>query len=245
MATAILAVATAFLAWKTRSMANETKGVTEATFKVAEAALEQTQGSEAPVGANGATAHHLSRSAARKRTAVARCGTVVSVPSRSGPMAHRHGVTYIAGSHPAVQVMEKGDSVTGWFTVRNVGNGLAMLNMSESRIYPRNGNVAFEDVHPTVVSPVLPPGRSVDVEFTIPRSKSADQQKMTIFQLASGGVGDELFAIELAYSDSLGNAQTLARFRAHRNESKKQPWSIFEVEYRLSNGEIVRTRRFG
>jgi hypothetical protein len=69
---------------------------------------------------------------------------------------------------------------------------------------------------------------------------------MTIFQLVGGGVGDELFAIEIGYSDSLGGAQTLSKFRAHhRKEAKNQPWSVFEVEYRLPSGEVVKTRRYG
>ncbi len=59
----------------------------------------------------------------------------------------------MAGSHPSLNVGEKGDSVTGWLTVRDVGNGLALLNMSESRIFPRNGDIAFDGVHPIVISP--------------------------------------------------------------------------------------------
>ena len=91
---------------------------------------------------------------------------------------------------------------------------------------------------------VLPPGESVDVKFVIPASKAADQQKMTVFEFAGGDGMNELFAIELAYSDALSSAQTLARFRAHRSESTKRPWTIFKVEYRLPNGDVVRTGRF-
>lgn len=226
-------------------MAKETKGVAEATFKVAEATLDEAKAVERQ-------SEQIDRQVAISAEALhvsVRPWLVgqpsFEVPSGSAPEALRHGGLYMAGSNPALNVEEKDDSVTGWLTVRNVGTGLAMLNMLESRIFPRNGDAAFEGVHPTVMSPVLPPGESVDVEFTIPASKSPDQQKMTVFHLAGGGVSDEVFAIELVYSDSLCSAQTLARFRAHRNESKKRSWTIFEVEYRLPRGEVVRTRRFG
>ncbi len=245
VATAMLAIATSFLAWKTRSMANETKGVAEATFKVAEATLNEAKAVERQ---SEQMERQLTISTEALRASVQPWlvwEPSFEVSSGSGRTAYRHGAQYLAGSHPALNVRETADSVVGWFTMRNVGAGLAILKISESRIYPRNGKDPFEGVHPTVISPVLPPGETVDVEFTIPAVESSDQQKMTIFQLAGGGVGDELFAIEIGYSDSLGGAQTLARFRAHRNEAKKKPWSVFEVEYRLPSGEVVTTRRYG
>ncbi len=245
VATALLALATGYLAWKTRSMAKETKGVADATFQVAKATLDEAKAVERQ---SEQTERQVAISAEALRASVQPWlvwQPSFEVPSGSVPAARRHGSLYIAGSHPALNVEEKDDSVTGWLTVRNVGSGLALLDMSKSHIYPRNGDVAIEGVHPTVISPVLPPGESVDVEFSIPASKSPDQQKMTVFQLAGGDGVNEVFALELAYSDSLGSGQTLARLRAHRSESTKRPWMIFEVEYRLPNGEVVRTRRFG
>ena len=245
LATALLAIATGYLAWKTRSMAKETKGVADATFQVAKATLDEAKAVERQAEQ---TERQVAISAEALRASVQPWlvwQPSFEVPSGSAPAAYRHGALYMAGSHPALNVGEKDDSVSGWLTVRNVGNGLALLNMSESGIFPKNGNDAYEHVHPTVISPVLPPGECVDVEFTIPPSKSPDQQKMTVFQLAGGDGVNEVFALELAYSDSLGSGLTLARFRAHRSESTKRPWMIFEVEYRLPNGEVVRTRRFG
>ena len=147
------------------------------------------------------------------------------------------------GTHACLQVSEKGDLVAGWFTVRNVGNGIALLDMSRSYIYRQNGEIAYEGIHPKVMTPVVPPGETVDIEFELPASVSPDKKKMTLTQLA-GGSGHQLFTVEVAYGDSLGNAGTSAKFRAHRKDDKSA-WSIYEVEYKLDDGKVITTGRFG
>jgi hypothetical protein len=160
-----------------------------------------------------------------------------------GPFDFRHGSIYSPGWHTAVSVTEQDDSVVGWFTVRNVRNGIALLDMSSSCIYPKNGTVAYADIHPSVKTPVVPRGGTVDVEFKIPAIHSVDHQKMTLLQLTGGGRGHQLFTVEVAYGDSLGNARTSAKFRAHRADENGE-WSIFEVEYKLDDGKVITTRRF-
>jgi hypothetical protein len=245
LATALLAIATGYLAWKTRSMAKETKGVADASFQVAKATLDEAKAVERQAEQ---TERQVAISAESLRASVQPWlvwQPSFEVPSGSASTVYRHGGAHdIAGSHPTLDVREKDEFVSGWVTVRNVGNGIALLKMSESRIFPKNGNDAYEDVHPTVISPVLPPGECVDVEFTIPPSKSSDQQKMTVFQFAGGDGSNEVFALELAYSDSLDSGLTLAKFRAHRSESTKRPWTIFKVEYRLPNGKDFSISRF-
>jgi hypothetical protein len=233
-----MAIATFILALKTRSVAKETRELGRLALRQAEAVEQQ--------------AEHIERQVAISAQALSTSvqpwlvwEPSFEVPSGVGRGAVRHGEMYIAGPHPCLRVSEQGDgSVKGWFTVRNVGNGIAILDMSESHIYPRNGPDAFEGVHPSVASPVVPPGETADVEFTVPPSQSPDKEKMTLLQL-TGGAGDELFAVELAYADSFGNVKTRAKFHAHRNEPKKRPWSVYKVEYSLPNGQTVRARRFG
>jgi hypothetical protein len=240
-----MSIATGLLAWKTWSMARETKGVAQATFKVAEATLTEAKAverqSEQMERQLAISVNALSSSI--QPWLVWEASFDVPVNFRSGIFSRGPGQMVVPS--PGLEVSERDDSVVGWFRVRNVGAGLAILNMSESRIYRRNGGVAYDDVHLTIISPVLPPGKTADVEFTIPVSKAPDGKKMTILQLAGNSIGDELFAIEIAYSDSLGGAQTSARFLAHRNEAKDQAWSIDEVEYRLASGEVVKAGRYG
>ncbi len=236
-ATALMAMATAYLALKTGSMANETKKVGDATLKEAKAVELQVKQIERQVA--------ISADALR----VSAQPWLVWEPSfevtgeDGSPMGFRHGAMYSVGWHSGLSVSEEDDSVVGWFTVRNVGSGLAILDMSRSLIYPKNGTHAFEDLHPSVEMPVVPAGERVDIKFAIPATRSADQKKMTLLQLAGGG-GHQLFAIEIAYADVLGNPASSAMFRAHLSDENSE-WSIFEIEYRLADGKVINTRRYG
>jgi hypothetical protein len=237
VATAIMAGATFFLAFNTRSMAKETKGVAKAPLKEAEAVEKQGGQVERQVLISAETL----RASAQPWLAWV---PSFEVEQRDGlPVGYRHGVLLSLGWHSGLTVIEGEDSVAGWFTVQNVGNGIALLDMSSCYIYPRNGDVAYNDICPSVETPVPPPGGTVDVAFEIPAAKSADQKKMTLLQLA-GGAGHQLFTVEIAYGDSLGNAGASAKFRAHR-PNEDSVWAIFEVEYRLDNGKVITTRSFG
>jgi hypothetical protein len=236
-ATAVMAIATFFLAFKTRSMAKETKAVAEATLKEAHAVEKQVEQVERQVS--------ISAEALR----VSAQPWLVWEPSFEveadgmGPVGYRHGGVYSLGWHTCFQVIERDTSVEGWFSVRNVGNGIAILDMSKSYIFRQNNAVSYDDIHPSVETPVVPPGGTVDVKFEIPAFRSADHQKMTLLQLAGGG-GHQSFTVEVAYGDSLGNAGTSAKFRAHRPNENSE-WAIVEVEYRLDNGKEITTRRSG
>jgi len=237
IATAIMAVATFFLAFKTRSMAEETREVGKATLKEAQAVENQVAQVERQVA--------ISAAALR----VSAQPWLIWEPSFEasgghGPIgSYRHGVMYMQGTHMCFQVHEQDNSVTGWFAVRNVGNGLALLDMSRSYIYRQNGEYAYEGIHPKVMTPVVPPGETVDIEFELSPSASPDKEKMTLAQLAGDGL-NQLFTIEVAYGDSLGNAGTSAKFRAHRKVDKTE-WSVFEVEYKLDDGKVIASSRLG
>jgi hypothetical protein len=236
-ATAIMAIATFFLAFKTRSMAKETKAAAEATLKEAHAVEKQVEQVERQVSIS---AEALRVSA--QPWLVWEPSFEVEADGMGAPVSYTHGGLYSLGRHSSLQVSEKDSSVVGRFTVRNVGNGIAILDMSKSFIFRQNNAVSYDDVHPSVETPVVPPGETVDVKFTIPASRSADHQRMTTEQLA--GVGQQSFTVEVAYGDSLGNAETSAMFRAHR-PNENSPWAIAEVEYRLDNGKVITTRRSG
>jgi hypothetical protein len=237
-ATAIMAVATFFLALKTRSMAEETKAVTKATLKEAHAVEKQVEQVERQVSIS---AEALRASA--QPWLVWEPSFEVEADGMGAPVSYTHGGLYSLGWHSSLQVSEKDSSVVGQFTVRNVGNGIAILDMSKSSIFRQNNAVSYDDIHPSVETPVVPPGGTVDVKFEIPASRSADHRKMTTVQLAGGG-GQQSFTVEVAYGDSLGNAGTSAKFRAYRPNENSE-WAIVEVEYRLDNGKEITTRRSG
>jgi len=247
-----MAIATFVLALKTRSMATATEKAAVATKEmvtetqaVAKATLQEARAVEKQVDQ---VERQVTISANALRVSVQPWlvwePSFQVDPNKYGRSGAKHGSVFSPGWHPCLDVGERDDgSVAGWFTVRNVGNGIALLDMSRSLIYPKNGPDPLEGIHPNVETPVVPPGEMVDVQFKIPASKSPDRQKMTLSQLAGGG-GDQLFTVEVTYGDALGDVGTSAKFRAHRHRDKDN-WSIVEVEYRLENGNIIASRRFG
>ncbi len=234
IATAIMAAATLVLAFKTRSMARETKAVGMATLKEAEAVEAQVKLTESQIQISTTTLQVSVRP------------WLVWEPtfeSDSGNfMGMENGELYMPGSHSALQVREEAESVTGWMRLRNVGNGLAILDMSRSWIYPRNRALAFDTLHPSVETPVVPVGAFVDVHFKIPPSVAVGQQKMTIFELAGGDGLHHVFTIEVTCLDALNQSPVSVKFRATRDVESEE-WSIYETEYPMSDGSVVRARR--
>jgi hypothetical protein len=247
-----MAIATFVLALKTRKMATATEKAAVATKEmvaetqaVATATLQEANAVEKQVEQ---VEHQVTISANALRVNVQPWliwePSFEIGPGEDRPFGDRNGSLYLQGWHPCLEVTEQDDgSVVGSFTVRNVGNGIALLDMASSLIYPKNEPHAYEDIHPSVETPVVPPRATVDVQFTIPASKSHDRRKMTLVQFAGGG-GNQLFAVEVAYGDSLGGAGTSATFRAHRH-NENDVWSIFAVDYRLDNGKVISARKYG
>ena len=235
-ATAAMAVATLVLALKTTSMAKATKNVAEATLKEARAVECQVEQVERQVAISAAAL----RVSARPWLTWGRRFEVDE--GDSGPFDARRASLYSPSWDSGLSVSEEVDSVVGCFAVHNIGYGIAFLDMSSSYIYPRNETHFYENVHPSVKTPVVPRDGTVDVEFKIPATKSADQRKMTLLQLAGGG--PQIFAVEIAYGDSLGNPGTSVKFKARRVNADSK-WAIFEAEHRLEDGKVIITSRFG
>ncbi len=254
IATAVMAIATFWMASKTRALGNQTakmaeetgKLVTEtakvagATTSVVEATLKEAKAVEAQV-------EQLERQvelSARTLTVGIQPWLVweptFQVQDPWDALTGRHGRMYPAGTHVCFDVSVEETSVKGWFTVRNVGPGIAVLDMSNSLIFPRNGLHAFENLHPTFESPVLPPGGTVDIEFTISASHAADQKKMTLLEVIAGG--PNFLSIQVAYGDVLGTLPSSALFRAYRRD-EQHPWSVIQIDYHLGDRVVV-ARRF-
>ena len=236
VATAFMAVATSYLAINTRSLAKETKSVAVATLMEAEAVERQVEQVE----------RQLVLSAEALRVSVQpwlEWQPYLQVEAENGPMGAARGGLYLAGTHSSFEAREEDTRVVGAFTIRNVGSGIALLDMSKSHIYVQNNDLPIGSVHPKVITPILAPGECVDIEFEIPAKVSPDRTKMTLVQLA-GGTGDQVFAVEVAYGDALGNPSAQAKFKAHRKNGAGS-WSVFEVEYNLADGRKIVARRFG
>lgn len=235
IATAIMAIATLILAFKTRSMAIETKAVGKATLKEAEAVEAQVKQTESQI--------QVSTTALQVSVRPWLVWEPTFEVDSGNFMGMEKGALYMSGTRSALQVREEDDSVTGWMRLRNVGNGLAILDMSRSWIYPRNGDLPYDALHPTVQTPVVPVGAFVDVRFKVPASVAFDQQKMTIVEFAGGDGRHYLFTIEVTYLDALNQSPVAVKFRANRDVESHE-WSIYETEYPMNDGSVVMARRF-
>lgn len=247
-ATAVMAIATFVLAYKTRTMATATAKVANETATLAtetKAVAEATLSEASAVFVQGT---HMERQVEISSTALRASvrpwlvwDPSFTVDNPRSPSAFVGRSVYMSGTHSCLQVSERQDSVTGWLRVRNVGTGIALVDMSCARIYPRNDDLPLLGAQIRIDTPVIPPSATADLVFELPASLSKDNQKMTLLQLVGGGP-DELFAVEIAYSDTLGGETTRLIFRAHR---RGQGWGVFESEYRLENGQKVIARRQG
>jgi hypothetical protein len=239
-ATAIMAIATFLLARHTRETLEETKKVATATEEQALAVREQSQHVERQVEISTAALRASVQPWLIWEAAIEAEG------SASSPFAELPGGAIgSSGWHSAVAAYVSEREVSGWLRLRNVGSGLALLDMSSSRIYPRNEVHPYEDLRPDVEVPIVPSGAVLDVNFTIPARNSVDGEAMTMLEFAGGGAGHELFAIEIVYRDALGESEVAARFAVHRGQGEDE-WQVFRVEYRRRGDEMpVVVSRYG
>jgi hypothetical protein len=233
-ATGVMAVATFILAWKTRSMALATERMVTKTTEVAAATLKEAKAVETQVQI---TTHSLSVGVQPWLTWVP--GFEVT-PSGGQPFSLQGGTVRQPGWYEGLRLVENDGDVTGWLTIQNVGNGLALLDVGKNQIFPRGGPHPFEQLHPTVESPVISPGQHAEVQFCIRGEYAADAQMMTISELTGHGV--QQLGIELAYSDVLGGVPTTARFEIVRQLPLGAPperWRVYSIEYRRQGSEPV------
>ena len=168
VATALLAVATFVMALKTGTMAKattqvarETKGVGEATLKEAKAVEKQVEQIEKQLLQ---VERQVDVSASTLRVSV-QPWLVWEPPKETHGLSPMNPLAFYVAEHA------DDGTVIGALSVRNVGNGIALLDMERSFLYPRNER-RYEDVHPSVATPVLAPGDTGIVEFADPGAQS-------------------------------------------------------------------------
>ena len=144
IATAVMALATLFLACRTGSMAkatkkmvDETKAVSDATLKEAKAVEQQTQHIERQV--------RISSDALQPSVQP----WLIRVPSYQdvGPgNVFRQQLTMMSSD---TFVSQQGNDMVGRFVIRNVGTGIAFVNLKDSSIFnAKNPDTPFVGIHP-------------------------------------------------------------------------------------------------
>lgn len=242
IATGAMAVATFMLALKTRSMskatekmAAETKAMSEATLNEAKAVEQQTQHIQAQVTV----------SSDALRASVQPWLTWVTILEE--PTVTLSGWKWQKGFHPrrALDIAEQGDDIAGHIVVRNVGTGIALLNLDQSCLFnANNSEIPLKGIRPSMRSPIVPLGEHATVEIKIQGTKGSNGTKVPLVELVGGG-GSETMYTELAYSDVLGAITARAKFQACRKmlpNGTPERWHVIKTIYHQNGREPITVR---
>lgn len=241
IATGMMAIATFLLALKTRSMANatekmasETRDVAKATLQEAKAVELQTERIDQQVKiSSDALKSSVQPWLAWRHLVEEELATKSRL--RSGwekSFRPRFGLT----------VNQDGDAIAGNIVVKNVGSGIALLDLKNSYLYrAKSPEKPDEGIQFSINTPVVPPGEQVTIGFRIPGSKGSSGKHLPLVEFVSGGASQTMW-IEISYSDVLGTITTSAKFQAYRkvqNNGEWESWRVIETTYRQEGIEPI------
>jgi hypothetical protein len=225
IASGAVALATLFLGWKTRQMARETKRVAESTEAEARAVVEQSE----KVAAQAAASEEQSR--------IGREALQASI--RPWLTAVVHGEVVLSGpliTDPTeIHLSEKDDSITCSIPLRNVGNGLALIQPSMCRFL---GRIPGGPPEPVVLSQGNPTAAAVGsgehtrIRFTIAKT-SSQWTGLTLEGIVGRDRHKGEFFVEVLYTDASGGQPTWARVHAAAALSlaARDPWRVSDIAY--------------
>jgi hypothetical protein len=227
-----MAAATFGLALKTRTLAKETAAVAKASKREAEAVEQQTLKIEEQV--------RISAEALRSSVQPWLTWEPTFEIDELGQKVGNRGNIYIPGVHPCLEIAQRQDgSIEGWLRIKNVGNGLALLNLAEAVLYRQNETEMRSGVRISVSSPIVAPRELIDLAFEVNGSPA---QRATGLTYLVGNSADQVFGIQVPYTDSGGQSTSTARFLAHRRGQQGE-WSIDQVTYRIDGGIAMTSTR--
>jgi hypothetical protein len=221
--TAIVALATLFLAWKTRSMATATEKMVGKTKDVADATLKEAKAVEQQV-----TVSSLALTASVQPWLAWLPGFKIEPTAVRTPTPN---VRLPDDWYEGFVLEEIDDGVSGRLLVRNVGNGLALLDISASRVFRQGGPHPLEGQCLQTDSPVIAPGDHTTVLLRVHGLYAANHVKMSLDELTGGPAPMHRLDIELTYTDLVGGSPTVARFKMAPRTSQPQRWWVFETSY--------------
>lgn len=219
-----VALATLYLGWKTRGMARETKRVAEATETEARAVLEQSE----KVAAQAAASEDQSRISVEALQASIR-------PWLTAVVHAEVRIPSSTGLDPAIYLSERESDFVCSIPLRNVGNGLALIQPSMCRFVGRVLGVPSEPValsQGTPTAAAVGPGEATRIEFTIAKT-SSQWTGLTLDAIVGLDRHNGEFFVEVLYTDASGGQATWARAHvaAVASLEAEYPWRVSEIAY--------------
>jgi len=215
---------TAAMAWYTKGLAQKTSAVAAAARQEADAVVQQGQSVQAQAEA---TVHLVELTRKSLQAAVLPWLTLGDKYAGVVPVAGR---SVSGGVAPLVVSDAREDVLEAAIVVRNVGNGLALIDSQSSFLvgwnHPRSARREMMNFNSgSVGNPVVPPGEQVTMHFGVPLPR----WQITTEGITNQDQGDGEFALDVVYADALGEQRTRVRFRIARTPPSQ--WDVFSIEY--------------
>jgi len=217
--TGVSALATALMAFFTRKAAKDTSTMAKATADEARA-IEQQLGHSAD---QVRVAEQSLRASAQPWLAWEETFEV-PVPSRA------------SGSEPGTGAYIYNQStfaLRGGLRVHNVGNGLAIVDLSESWVLacvPQAPGQRERRGHPAIDNPVIPAGGSAEITFAVDL-EGENGTGPTFDELVGRSSTAGQFALEICYRDAIRRSPTRAIFSLESPRHEYE-WVVSRIEYR-------------
>jgi hypothetical protein len=217
------AIVTAVMAWYTRSLARRTRDMAEFTKTEVEAVVRQGAAIEMQAAATVDQVRLAQSALSAQVQPWLALGDAIDV--RSTLVLNMPFV----GSVPPLVVNAAPDRLRVSLAVRNVGNGLAIIDSFESYLIgwsdPREADALISFTRASVARPVLPPGEQARVDYDVQLERwSTDLDKITHRDRNYGE-----FGVDVVYGDVLGERRTRVRVQIAGTADNK--WVVHRLDY--------------
>jgi len=221
------AIVTAAMAWYTRSVAQRTADVAALTRAEVEAIVRQGEAIEQQAAATTEQVRLAEAALAPQVQPWLTLGDARQIQHNSR-VALAEGQLF-SGTIPPLIVSASNERLAVVLVVRNVGNGLAIIDSRASCVIgwtrATGGDEQSRFTQPAVATPVLPPGEQARVEYVVNLSGwGTDIETITHRENTYGE-----FALDVVYSDALG--QRTSRLRVHIAGTEDQKLVAHRLDY--------------
>ncbi len=223
--TGIAAIATAAMAIATFRAARDTKDMATATLREAVAVEKQLSQAAAQVR----IADEALRANVQPWLTWKASWNSADLDERS----YGYSTTaYLSGEHSGVGIKDTGNGLEGYLLVRNVGNGLALINTADSWVLGETDQNEIDQRYVTLSTqmPVMPTDQVIQLGFKI-SPVSAAWTALTLDSFARRPASHGHFSIDVTYTDAVRSSPTLARFKIASRAGGQDDWVVYRIEY--------------
>jgi hypothetical protein len=143
-----------------------------------------------------------------------------------------------SGTYPSVDLRERPDELAGYIILRNVGNGLALIDTRNSWVIGEHDDYTEDRQYVTLQtkSPVVAVGTDTILTFHIPKTSSVwSQLDLGTFTRRRNSTGH--FRIEVVYKDAVQGNSNTAKIKISSPEVTSDWWTVHQIDYMSRNND--------